>query len=142
MEERDRKLWRLAQKRAGFKKNLMCYAVANIFFWVIWYMTTKGTYSGLWPWPVWITVFWGIGIIYNYAEAYHIVSPIRWAVVLNRQMNKKHTFVQVRQSRFGYPFCKIKREATQTHNDLLFCCLPFYFTPPHHFVFIFNCKFN
>lgn len=71
MEERDRKLWRLAQKRAGFKKNLASYAVANIFFWVIWYMTTKGAIHGFWPWPMWITVFWGIGIIYGYVEAYH-----------------------------------------------------------------------
>jgi 2TM domain len=70
MEPRDLKLWSIARKRAGFKRDLVTYIVINIFLWVIWLLTASARYSGGIPWPVWPTVGWGIAIVIQYFEAY------------------------------------------------------------------------
>ena len=72
MEEKDENLWRIAKKRASFKKHLFTYAVINIFLWSIWYFTDGYAEDGHGiPWPAWVTLGWGIGIAFNYYEAYH-----------------------------------------------------------------------
>jgi hypothetical protein len=70
-EQRNERLWRIARKRAGFKQNLYSYVVVNLVLWVIWWLTQgrHGRGSDL-PWPVWVMVFWGIGLLFNYLEAY------------------------------------------------------------------------
>ena len=35
MEERDKQLWRIAKKRAGFKKHLASYIIVNGFLWAM-----------------------------------------------------------------------------------------------------------
>lgn len=69
IENKDQKLWRLAKKRAGFKRHLFTYFVINIMFWCIWLFSAKH-HHGI-PWPAWVTVGWGVGILFNYFEAYH-----------------------------------------------------------------------
>lgn len=68
----DEKLWRIARKRADFKKSLFSYLVINAFFWGIWWFTA-GRHSGFhgYPWPVWIMLGWGLGLGYQYFEAYN-----------------------------------------------------------------------
>jgi hypothetical protein len=73
MENRDEQLWRIAKKRAGFKKNLASYIIINGFLWALWFFT-EGRYEGedmMIPWPIWCTLGWGIGVAFSYYGAYH-----------------------------------------------------------------------
>lgn len=72
MENRDENLWRIAKKRAGFKRHLAAYIIINGFLWIMWLMTMHeaGMQNELIPWPLWSTVGWGIGLAFNYYGAY------------------------------------------------------------------------
>jgi len=66
MEADDRDLWRIATKRAAFKKHFAVYVITNAFLWAIWFFTNRNGY----PWPIWPTLGWGLGVAINYANAY------------------------------------------------------------------------
>ena len=70
-EQRDQQLWRLAEKRAKFKKHLGVYVIMNAFFWALWFFTGSNEYSIGVPWPIWPMLGWGIGLAFNYFDAYH-----------------------------------------------------------------------
>ncbi len=70
INEKDTNLWRIAQKRAAFKQGLFTYLAVNGFFWLIW-LYSDGDYSNGIPWPVWPMLGWGLGIAFQYREAYH-----------------------------------------------------------------------
>ena len=74
---KDEELWKIATKRAKFKKHLVTYIIVNGFLWAIWYVTA-GRNSDLdnifGAWPIWSTLGWGIGLAFNYADAYHNVG--------------------------------------------------------------------
>ena len=74
MENRDEHLWRIAKKRAGFKRHLAFYLIVNLFLWVVWFMTMKDADMmneyGI-PWPAWCSAGWGIGLAFHYYGAYH-----------------------------------------------------------------------
>ncbi|QJX47404.1 2TM domain-containing protein [Hymenobacter taeanensis] len=57
---RDPQLWRMAKARARFKSHLFTYITVNLLLWTIWALTDRN-FSPL-PWPVWSTLFWGIGV--------------------------------------------------------------------------------
>lgn len=70
-EGKDPVLWEQAKKRAGFRMHLYSYLIINGFLWGIWYFT-QGRYTG-WagiPWPLWASMGWGIGLAFNYVDAY------------------------------------------------------------------------
>jgi uncharacterized protein (DUF486 family) len=69
MEERDEKLWQAAKKRANFQRSLVVYVVINAFLWFIWWYSGEEGKSGM-PWPVWVMVGWGIGLVFQYMNAY------------------------------------------------------------------------
>ncbi len=72
MEQRDEQLWRIARKRANFQRSLVSYAVVNALLWFIWWFS-QGRYNngdGPFPWPVWVMIGWGIGLVYQYMAAY------------------------------------------------------------------------
>lgn len=73
-EGRDPHLWQLAQKRASFKRHLVTYIVINLFLWMLWYFTKRSyDYSsqyGFFPWPLWPTLGWGIGLLFHFIGAY------------------------------------------------------------------------
>lgn len=76
MENRDEQLWRIAKKRVGFKKQLAGYIIVNSFLWAIWYFTgghgdLDDLNGGRFPWPIWCTLGWGIGLAFSYRNAYH-----------------------------------------------------------------------
>ena len=78
MENRDEQLWRIAKKRAGFKKQLASYIIVNGFLWAMWYLTmghseiSNMSFDGdRFPWPIWPTLGWGIGLAFSYYGAYH-----------------------------------------------------------------------
>ena len=66
---RDEKLWKLAKRRAEFKKHLLVYIVINIFLWGIW-LFSGAKYAGYFPWPAFVTLGWGIGLAFNFIGAY------------------------------------------------------------------------
>ena len=70
--EKDDALWEIAKKRTNFKKSFLKYAIINIFLWCIWLF--NGSYLKLnndnWPWPLWVTLGWGLGIAFQYRDAY------------------------------------------------------------------------
>jgi hypothetical protein len=76
---RDEQLWKIAKKRAAFKRHLASYLIVNGFLWALWYITA-GRWTGinrdnlLTAWPIWSTLGWGIGLAFNYVGAYHQVG--------------------------------------------------------------------
>ena len=73
---KDEQLWRIAKKRAAFKKHFATYIIINGFLWALWYITAGRSYEWnkdniLSAWPIWSTLGWGIGIAFNYVGAYH-----------------------------------------------------------------------
>ena len=71
IEGKDPELWKMAQKRASFKQHLYTYLIVNIFLWLLWYLGKGGYGGGGIPWPVWPTAGWGIGLAFNYFDAYY-----------------------------------------------------------------------
>ena len=66
-DEKDDQLWKEAKYRAGFKIHLLTYVIINGMLWILWYFTS-GVNS--YAWPIWPTVGWGIGVIFNYFGVY------------------------------------------------------------------------
>lgn len=69
-QTRDEKLWKTAKRRAEFKRHFLIYMVINLLLWGIWFVKglSYGNYGFIWP--VWISLGWGIGLIFNYISAY------------------------------------------------------------------------
>jgi len=76
-DEKDKMLWRQAKKRVGFKKHFATYIIINAFLWAMWFFTDHKLddedTSGI-PWPLFCTLGWGIGILFNYMGAYVFVN--------------------------------------------------------------------
>ena len=68
--DRDPFLWEIARKRASFKSHLLTYLVVNAFLWALWYFSNSDEASTGWPWPIWPTFGWGIGVLFHYLGAY------------------------------------------------------------------------
>lgn len=73
-DNKDEVLWQMARKRASFKRHLASYLATNAMLWAIWALTGGYKYDWYVPWPAWSTVFWGIALISNYFNTYHINS--------------------------------------------------------------------
>jgi hypothetical protein len=56
---RDLAINRLRHKQA-FKGMLVAYVAINAFLWIIWAVSDDR--SGF-PWPAWVTLGWGLGIV-------------------------------------------------------------------------------
>ena len=72
-EGKDPILWDIAQKRAGFIKHASTYVIINAFLWAIWYFGNSPLEFGRansYPWPIWSTLGWGVGLAFHYASAY------------------------------------------------------------------------
>jgi len=70
--QRDERLWRIAKKRASFKRTLYAYIIIVAFLWAIWWMNT-GRIKGFvgTPWPIWVMLGWGIALGFQYFNAYN-----------------------------------------------------------------------
>jgi hypothetical protein len=51
--------------KKGFRIHLLVFVLAIPVSWVVWYFTDK-TY----PWPLWSTLAWGIGVLFHYLGVY------------------------------------------------------------------------
>lgn len=71
MEIKDEKLWKIAKKRAAFKRHLFTYLAVNAFLWIMWFFQfLKHDHAAGFPWPLFPTIGWGLGVLFNYKEAY------------------------------------------------------------------------
>jgi serine/threonine-protein kinase len=62
VEERiRRRVEKRLEERQGFYGHLTSYIFVNLMLWVI-YFLTRGD-AGSHPWPLWVTVFWGMGMV-------------------------------------------------------------------------------
>jgi hypothetical protein len=68
--ERDPELWEIAKRRASFKYHLGTYVAVISFLWIIWYLTGSDYYHSHYPWPVWPSFGWGIGLTFHFLGAY------------------------------------------------------------------------
>lgn len=74
MENRDEKLWQIATQRAKFRRGIISYVVVNLFLWCIWYFTKEQAPSSYIPWPAWVSLGWGFGLIMKYFSVYHFTN--------------------------------------------------------------------
>lgn len=65
---REQALRRL-KKRRDFKTHAFVYVLFNAFVWGIWAIIGAVSHSW-WPWPVFMTFFWGVGLIMNGWDVY------------------------------------------------------------------------
>ena len=84
-DERDEKLWRIAKRRAEFKRHLATYLIINGFFWAIWFFTSDHN-DGCWP--IWPMLGWGVGLAFNYVGAYHADKDMMAEHEYNKLKNK------------------------------------------------------
>jgi hypothetical protein len=69
--QKDDLLWKIAKRRAAFKWNFSVYLAVHTGLISVWFITAK---SGEYFWPVWSLLGWGIGIIYQYMNAYQHIG--------------------------------------------------------------------
>lgn len=70
-EGRDEVLWEIAKRRASFKSHLFMYIIVNAFLWGIWYFSGNNSgHNDRYPWPIWTTLGWGIGVAFHFLGAY------------------------------------------------------------------------
>ncbi|OGX85722.1 hypothetical protein BEN47_14640 [Hymenobacter lapidarius] len=72
--QRDPDLWQKAKARAKFQANLLSFLFVNATLWLIWAFI-EPHHSGRpfrteVPWPLWVTFFWGLGLIKRGIVAY------------------------------------------------------------------------
>ena len=74
---KDPELWRIASKRAKFKRHLAAYIIVNGFLWAIWFVTVgkdEGLGNIFAAWPIWSSLGWGMGLAFSYVNAYHNIG--------------------------------------------------------------------
>ena len=87
--QRDEILWQIAKKRAAFKWSFSVYVFVNAFLIGVWYFTTG---PGNYFWPIWPILGWGIGILFQYLNAYqgnNVFTAEREHERLKNQQNNK-----------------------------------------------------
>jgi hypothetical protein len=65
---RQQALLRL-KKRRDFAAHLVTYVLINLVVWGIWLVIGLSSHSW-WPWPVFVTLGWGVGIALNAWDVY------------------------------------------------------------------------
>ncbi len=101
--QKDEKLWKLAKRRAAFKRHLISYILVNSFLWAIWFFSgyvwnnydNDGGFgmhhSGLhFPWPVFVMFFWGIGLVFDFINSYLGFKDTLEEKEYQKLMNKKN----------------------------------------------------
>jgi len=54
--------------RRDFSTHLVAYLTVNAFLWILW-AVTEDNKVGV-PWPLWVTLGWGIGLVINAWNVY------------------------------------------------------------------------
>ena len=65
---REQALLRI-KKRRDLRTHAVVYLTLNVVLWAIW--AVIGSTSGSWyPWPLWVTLGWGVGLAFNAWDVY------------------------------------------------------------------------
>jgi ABC-type arginine/histidine transport system permease subunit len=80
-DARKQAVKRIKQKRQ-FQMQLLVFAAVNVLLWVIWAASGFG-----FPWPIFVTVFWGFGLLTQGWMLYRGARPITEAEI-QREMGK------------------------------------------------------
>lgn len=80
-EARAQAIKRIKAKRA-FLTHLVTYLVVNLLVWLIWAVGDGG-----FPWPIFVTFGWGIGLASNAWAVYGVAKPITDADI-QREMQR------------------------------------------------------
>ncbi len=64
------------RRRRDFPLQLIPYVAVNVVLWVIWAATDEG-----FPWPLFVTVFWGLGLATQAFDIYARRRPITQAEI-------------------------------------------------------------
>jgi hypothetical protein len=70
---REAALQRL-KKRRDLKAHTVVFTLVNLAVWGIWVAVSANSGSW-WPWPIFVTLFWGIGLVMNAWDVY-VRKPI------------------------------------------------------------------
>jgi hypothetical protein len=62
---------RRLKERSDFRWHLVTYVVINGMLWVIWALTRQESGSAV-PWPLWVTLFWGVGLAFHAGYAFRV----------------------------------------------------------------------
>jgi hypothetical protein len=81
-DARTQALKRIKAKRR-FQQQLVVYLVINVFLWVIWGVGGFG-----FPWPIFVTFGWGIGIAVQAWQVYGSGGRPITEAEIEREMNK------------------------------------------------------
>lgn len=65
---RDQALRRV-KKRRDLQTHALVYVLVNCIVWAVWAVVGLSSHSW-WPWPVFMTLFWGIGLVMNAWDVY------------------------------------------------------------------------
>ncbi len=65
---RDQALAQLKRRR-DLRAHAVVYILVNLAVWGIWVVVAAGSGSW-WPWPLFLTLFWGIGLAMNAWDVY------------------------------------------------------------------------
>jgi len=81
---RDQALRRV-KKRRDFHTHLFAYLTINALLWGVWAVIAVAWHSWF-PWPLWVTLGWGIGLVFNAWDVY-FRHPITEAEI-RREMDR------------------------------------------------------
>jgi len=101
-EIKDEKLWKIAKRRASFKRHLISYILVNLFLWAIWFFSghiwnyfdndpgfQMHHYGSHFPWPIFVMFFWGIGLVFDFINSYAGFKDNLEEKEYQKLMNKK-----------------------------------------------------
>src|SRR5690348_11584231 len=57
------------KKRRDFHTHVFVYLTINIVLWAIWAIVGVTSHSWF-PWPIWVTLAWGLGVVFNAWDVY------------------------------------------------------------------------
>lgn len=72
------------QDRRDFAMHCVAYVVVNLAVWATWALT-----GGDYPWPIWMTVPWGIGLVLHGLVTFLFDRPVTEATV-DRELERMH----------------------------------------------------
>ncbi len=52
-------------ERGGLLWHLASFAIVNLFLWGIWLVIGLSTNGAWYPWPIWVTLAWGMGFAFH-----------------------------------------------------------------------------
>jgi 2TM domain len=79
---------RRIKKRRDLHTHVFVYLTVNVVVWTVWIVIAAT--SGSWfPWPLWLTLGWGIGLVFNVWDVY-VRRPITEADVQRELERLRH----------------------------------------------------